>query len=59
MHAKIEVTIKFDGDKGKGHKMVINVPNVQSKWLRKDVRNMDKWQALMFDSVRTEFPRTT
>lgn len=55
MRAEIEVKIKFDDDKAKKLKLSIN--NVQSKWLKKDLRNMEKWQGLVFDALRREFPQ--
>lgn len=55
MKAEIEATIKFDGEK-KGHKMKLSIPSVLSKWLRKDGKNMAKWEGLLFDQLRKEFP---
>ena len=58
MKAVIEATIKFDGET-KGHKMGLEIPSVLSKWLRKDGKNMAKWEGLLFDRLRREFPGAT
>ena len=56
MNAQIEVSIKFDDDK-KAKKFKISVPNVQSKWLKKDVKNLPKWASLMLSGIHREFPQ--